>query len=215
MRYGISGNSWDSPRLSRERTKSKKKETLFEVHGRDIPQSTTLDTPLCSTIRAASRTSIPFRRNKHTAPMQMAARSARTRRHGDTHGHRRNKNHTAPRCLPMTPWFCLQRSLVTTATRTHLDVAVDDMGAVHVLEPDEHLVQEQLDVVVRQELRRSDQLVQIGVDKLEHLHVNSAPKKVSSQRTERPRVWAENKAIRAKLKPIHTHFRFWVEEACE
>lgn len=53
--------------------------------------------------------------------------------------------------------------------RTYLDVAVDDVRAVHVLEADEHLIQEQLDVLVREELRRPDQLVEVGVDELEHL----------------------------------------------
>ena len=54
---------------------------------------------------------------------------------------------------------------------THLDIAVDDVGAVHVLEADEHLVQEQFHVLVGEELRGADQLVQVGVDKLENLIV--------------------------------------------
>lgn len=51
----------------------------------------------------------------------------------------------------------------------YLDVAVDDVRAVHVLEAGEYLVQEQLHVLVCQELRRPDQLVEIGIDKLKDL----------------------------------------------
>lgn len=51
----------------------------------------------------------------------------------------------------------------------YLDVAVDDVRAVHVFEADEHLVQKQLHVLVCQELWRSDQLVEVGINKLKDL----------------------------------------------
>lgn len=53
--------------------------------------------------------------------------------------------------------------------RTYLDVAMNDVRAVHVLKADEHLVQKKLHVLIGQELRRSNELVQIGVYKLENL----------------------------------------------
>lgn len=56
------------------------------------------------------------------------------------------------------------------------------MGAVNVLEADEHLVQEQLYVLVRQELRRPDQLVEIGIDKLEHLSIDRTQERRTARR---------------------------------
>ena len=46
---------------------------------------------------------------------------------------------------------------------------MDDVRAVHILEPDQHLVQEKLHVLVGEELRRPNELVEIGVHKLENL----------------------------------------------
>lgn len=50
---------------------------------------------------------------------------------------------------------------------------MDDVRAVDILQADEHLVQEKLDVLVSQELRRSDELVQIGINKLKDLGVKN------------------------------------------
>lgn len=50
---------------------------------------------------------------------------------------------------------------------------MDDVRAVDILQADEHLVQEKLDVLVSQELRRSDELVQVGINKLKDLGVKT------------------------------------------
>lgn len=55
---------------------------------------------------------------------------------------------------------------------------MDDVRAVDVLEADEHLIQEELDVLVRQILRRPDHLVQVCVHELEHLRVGRGHKSV-------------------------------------